>query len=72
VHRRARAGALRAYRLYTGWLTSALPHAESYMRKTLLATLLAVAAMAACTSATAPAAAHDCVNGTWTGSGETC
>jgi hypothetical protein len=42
------------------------------MRKTLLATLLALAAMAACTSATAPAAAHDCVNGTWTGSGETC
>jgi len=43
------------------------------MRKTLLATLLALAAMAAaCTSATAPTAAHDCINGTWTGSGETC
>ncbi len=42
------------------------------MRKMLLATLLALAAMAACTSATAPTASHDCVNGTWTGSGETC
>jgi hypothetical protein len=41
------------------------------MRKTLLATLLALAALAACTSATAPAA-HDCVNGTWTGSGQQC
>ncbi|HZS59682.1 MAG TPA: hypothetical protein VFA43_10455 [Gemmatimonadaceae bacterium] len=42
------------------------------MRKTLLVTLLALAAMAAaCTSATAPAA-HDCINGTWTGSGQKC
>jgi hypothetical protein len=42
------------------------------MRKTLLATLLALATLAACTSATAPAAAHDCINGTWTGSGQHC
>ena len=42
------------------------------MRKTLLATLLALAAMAACTSTTAPTAAHECVNGTWSGSGEAC
>jgi hypothetical protein len=42
------------------------------MRKTLLATLLALAAMAACTSATAQPAAHDCIDGTWSGSGEMC
>lgn len=44
------------------------------MRKTLLATLLALAsltALTACTSATAPAA-HDCINGTWSGSGQKC
>ena len=44
------------------------------MRKTLLPTLLALATLAAltaCTSATAPTS-HDCINGTWSGSGQTC
>lgn len=41
------------------------------MRKTLVVTLLALAALTACTSTTAPAA-HDCINGTWTGSGNKC
>ena len=44
------------------------------MRKTLLVTVLALAVLTACTSATAPTApaAHDCINGTWTGSGQAC
>jgi hypothetical protein len=42
------------------------------MRKTLMATLLALATLAACTSATAPTATHECINGTWTGSGQQC
>jgi len=42
------------------------------MRKAFLTTLLALATLAAaCTSTTAPAA-HDCVNGTWNGSGQPC
>jgi hypothetical protein len=41
------------------------------MRKALVATLLALAAVAACTRATAPTA-HDCIDGTWSGSGQKC